>query len=226
MPLDDPLHHNISPATRTEIIHHLWPQHSTSHAQIDDQDWVVYFTFYARQCRHALAYDGSLSSAKTHQDIVSIAKLLGQGASRDEIKQTKGPLSTQSNYPDEENGRFEVSITLAVRLLAMVDIADLPEEFTGRGRLPWAQGSLQNAMHQYFEVDLAPVLDDDDIVLEKIFTAYNITGIAGIGIVWTNNIMDHLRLLENNRNVCIFHQVTFLKWLKSSSRCALRHSPL
>ena len=51
-----------------------------------------------------------------------------------------------------------------------------------------------------------------NIKLEKMFTAPNIERIAGIKIRWTDELVDHLRLVEDGRAVVIFRHASFLKW--------------
>jgi len=49
------------------------------------------------------------------------------------------------------------------------------------------------------------------VKLEKIFNARNLGRIAGIEIEWTKNLADHLRLIDEDRKVAIFHHATYLE---------------
>jgi hypothetical protein len=54
-------------------------------------------------------------------------------------------------------------------------------------------------------------LDNEHVKLEKIFIARNLGRIAGIEIQFTNNLADHLRLMnEDDKKVTIFHNASFL----------------
>jgi hypothetical protein len=63
-------------------------------------------------------------------------------------------------------------------------------------------------MEAYFK----PTLVSNDIVkLEKIFTAQNLVRIAGLDIIWTGNLADHLRLTNDDQRVHVFHHASFLQ---------------
>ena len=67
-------------------------------------------------------------------------------------------------------------------------------------------------------------IDEPKIIkLEKLFTAPNIERIAGISIRWTDNIVDHLRLVEDDSAVVIFHHASFLKWQSRFVHITSRH---
>jgi hypothetical protein len=46
--------------------------------------------------------------------------------------------------------------------------------------------------------------DAGKIKFDSKFSAYNLERLAGIKILWTNNIADHLRLVEDDSKLCIF----------------------
>ncbi|OJJ37968.1 hypothetical protein ASPWEDRAFT_472858 [Aspergillus wentii DTO 134E9] len=84
----------------------------------------------------------------------------------------------------------------------------------GNECMSWTDGTIETAIHQYFSHP--PKLDDTSITLEKSFTAYNLESFTGIAIHWTDNIADHLRLVEDDKKVVIFHHVTFLECQRTS----------
>jgi hypothetical protein len=49
------------------------------------------------------------------------------------------------------------------------------------------------------------------VKLDRIFNARNLGRIAGIEVYWTNNLFDHLRLIDEDRKVAVFHYASFLK---------------
>lgn len=55
---------------------------------------------------------------------------------------------------------------------------------------------------------------DERVKLEKIFNAKNLGQIAGIDIIWTDNIADHLRVSDEDQKVALFHHVCFLEYQK------------
>jgi hypothetical protein len=53
---------------------------------------------------------------------------------------------------------------------------------------------------------------------ESHFTARNIERVTKISIQWTDNLVDHLRLAENDQTLCIFHHASFLKHMEHVQR--------
>jgi len=51
----------------------------------------------------------------------------------------------------------------------------------------------------------------ENISLERKFNARNLGRIAGIQIAWTKNMADHLRLIDDENKVLIFHYASFLE---------------
>ncbi|KAH8652115.1 hypothetical protein BX600DRAFT_516190 [Xylariales sp. PMI_506] len=51
-----------------------------------------------------------------------------------------------------------------------------------------------------------------DSNIGKLFTVQNLVRIAGINIIWTDNLADHLRLADNGSSLFIFHHASFLKF--------------
>lgn len=55
-----------------------------------------------------------------------------------------------------------------------------------------------------------PVLDPETTKLENNFTAINLK-LAGLEVVWTDNLIDHLRMSDDDTKVHIFHHAAFLE---------------
>ncbi|KAL8877912.1 MAG: hypothetical protein Q9198_004171 [Flavoplaca austrocitrina] len=62
----------------------------------------------------------------------------------------------------------------------------------------------------------------DTVKLPQTFTAANLEKIAGIRIVWTNNLADHLLLRDDDTKVMLFHHVSALYLQRYPSRMPLR----
>lgn len=119
--------------------------------------------------------------------------------------------------PVNEDELPESSIDLTARLVYMMDIGALRYGFSGRIGLLWRQGSLKDFVHDHFNV---PVMLDHDVKLEKMFNARNLGRTAGIQIVWTDNLADHLRVIyEGEKTVAIFHHASFLKCQQRYTSC-------
>lgn len=84
---------------------------------------------------------------------------------------------------------------------------------SGSTPLTWSgKQTLRQAIEQHFQPQR--VLQPDNPRLEKLFTARNLTYIAGIEIKWTNNIVDHLLLSDDDQSVFVFHFAGYLQFQK------------
>ncbi|KAF4782371.1 hypothetical protein HER10_EVM0011452 [Colletotrichum scovillei] len=82
--------------------------------------------------------------------------------------------------------------------------------------LRWGSGSLKDCVRAHLE-DL-PHLNIEGIRFPKSFNAWSLFTIGGIKIEVTDNLADHLLLIEdeNDLRVLIFHHVSFLRCHQSS----------
>lgn len=159
-----------------------------------------YFKYYVQQCELiALHGGGNYASIETHQDIMTIAELAKARQTPAEIRQQVGI----------EDGGNDHSIDLAARLLTMVEIGNLSYAFSGSRKVEWFGGSLKDLLSHTFQA--TPILTPKNVKLDKIFNVFNLGAIAGIDIIWTNNLADHLRLMNDDKSVAIFHHASFLK---------------
>ncbi|KAF2245811.1 hypothetical protein BU26DRAFT_607126 [Trematosphaeria pertusa] len=198
--------------TRRDILQNLWP--ALFEAEAEYLDWDAYFDYYESQCDHALHQQGRHILVRTHQHIVDIAQQLEEGATRESIKENLKTLFTSPSPPNEDEV-LDNSIDLAVRLYLMVNIGANKSTITRGQKLVWASGSLKRFLADYFNEP--PVLSNSNVRFEKAFTASNIERIAGIKIVLTDNIADHLRMVDDDdKRVAIFHHASFLKWQTSA----------
>jgi len=109
-----------------------------------------------------------------------------------------------------------------LRLLVMMRIGNVPHEFLGGKYIEWSQGCLQDCVHNYFSG--SPVLGHERIKFEKTFNALGLDLIAGVEIRWTDNLIDHLRLINDDTVVCVFHHTAFLECQRSTYVSSLRAS--
>ncbi|KAG5657318.1 hypothetical protein KAF25_005882 [Fusarium avenaceum] len=159
-----------------------------------------YFKYYVEQCEIIALHEGGIhASVETHQDIITIAQLARAPKTPDEIR----------SQVCKGNGAHDHSIDLASRLLTMVEFGNLSYAFSGSRKVEWLDGSLQDLLNGLFRP--APVLGHQNVKLDKIFNALNLGTIAGIDIIWTNNLADHLRLMNDDKSVAIFHHASFIK---------------
>jgi len=90
----------------------------------------------------------------------------------------------------------------------MINIGDFQKILMPGRPISWSQGSLQNLITSIFcEKNVLK----ERVKLEKLFNAHNLSRIAGIQIVWTSNLADHLRMQDDDTRVAVFHHVFFLE---------------
>lgn len=218
-PLRGVLHEHTTSETQAEILRHLWPNTQTAFSQPGSSDWNAYFAYYTEECKAALVGEGEFVAARTHQDLLNIARLVQNGLSENEVKQEIcQTLTQQQRSPEDENRMLDGSIRLAARLSIMVNIGPLPSEILATIFLPWTHGSLQDAVHNYFnDVPEADPSSDLDIIRMDL-TARNVDNNSGIEIIPTDNLLDHLRLIQGDKKLCVFHHVAFLKRMRDIER--------
>jgi hypothetical protein len=154
------------------------------------------------------------SITKTHLDIVKIVKLLKDpDATRTSVENAlRGRL-----LPHELQDSAEIivdSINLGIRLLLMISTRDFRRighsmVVSGETKLDWIDGNMKAFVDSHFKPETTM---NENVKLEKIFNARNLERIAGIEIRWTNNLVDHLRMRDDDTAVEIFHYASFLRF--------------
>jgi hypothetical protein len=202
----------IDEETKARIVNSLWGLNpGASHHCVPKtaSNYRSYFNYYMEQCDTAGHDNRRFLSVRTHQDIVDIVSHIKTNISRDDLSQV---LKGRWPHSDPRSGSDQIdgSIDLAARLLLLVDVGDLKYGFHGRNRLIWDRGSLKSLVHSYFNT--AQSLQNEHVKLEKTFNARNLIRIGGFKLEWTNNLADHLRILDDDEKiVAIFSNVSFLK---------------
>lgn len=191
--------------TRSRISVGIWTE---SHLQSDiETASEAYFRYYTEQGVQALSDRGRYATARTHNDVVAVVGWILQDLERHEIiARLREDLQNRQILPDDK--ALEGTVDLTSRLVTMMEVGSLGCSFTGGTRLDWEYGLLRQCIERHFGSD--PVLEDN-VRLEKLFVARNLGRIAGLEILWTDNLADHLRLTDDNQKVSIFHHVTFLQ---------------
>jgi hypothetical protein len=209
--LDSSLKDHVSLALRPVVVDHLWGQQPSQFVFSGENQnleayFDMYFKYYAQQCdligHESYDESGERSPVQTHRDIMVIAQLLQQPLTRAEVR--KG----MSDYlKSEDKDQLESSINLVARLLLMIRVGDVPQECSRP--LKWEEGNLGEFVHECFST--SPTRRNDRIKLEKSFNALNVQRIGGIKILWTDNLADHLKMMEDDTAVSVFHYASFLE---------------
>lgn len=196
-----------SVADRATLIEGLWAG-PHSFGMGNHFDLSAYPIYYIKQCGHAL-HDTSIHLlVKKHGDIANIVHEIGQDTPRESIRTTL-TSKLPAPLPANESQIIEGSIDLSARLISMMEFGELQHAFSGRKGLVWDQGTLKDFIHKYFDT---PVVLGHDVKLEKMFKGRNLGRIAGIEIVWTDNLADHLRMIDEDKKVAVFQHATFLEY--------------
>jgi hypothetical protein len=164
-----------------------------------------YFKYYVQQCdligRHE---NGEYSSIETHRDIMTIAQLLQQPLSRAEVRKHMSDVLKTAKEEQHEN-----AINLVSRLLLMIRVGEVQHDFSKGSYINWEEGDLREFVYNHFAAN--PTRGHDSIKLEKSFNALNVQRIGGIKIWWTDNLADHLRMMDDDKAVFVFHHASFLE---------------
>ncbi|KAI0457221.1 hypothetical protein F5B21DRAFT_464777 [Xylaria acuta] len=203
----------IEPRTQAEICHEFWGIGFCS--PITGIDLTAFWHYYFRTIALSLHDGGCRVTASTHRDVIDVATLLKSGATRLEIKQ-RLRCKLETKHDDE---LLENSIDLAASLVAMCDCGVSSHGFSGSTKLQWRHDSLRDYLAKTF--DVKSILPLENVKLEKTFIARNLSGIAGLGIIWTDNLVDHLRLADDDTKVYVFHHASFLEAQRWSSQSLL-----
>lgn len=218
-PLDLCLLDSQTRAPQREVAHHFWGDGSKQLERVRslDGDLTPYWKFYVAECAHALHDNGRHIGIRTHAEVVEIAAHLQDGRSRAEVKRIIREKLNSTHHNEQEI--LENSVNLVSSLLLMIRCGTFSYGFSGRTELQWVQGSLREHVAHYFAEP--PALSHEKVKLEKNFNAINLSRIAGLNIVWTDNLIDHLRMSDDDTKVHIFHHAGFLECQKESQKSLL-----
>ncbi|KAI0438078.1 hypothetical protein F4803DRAFT_570068 [Xylaria telfairii] len=194
----------IEPRTQAEICHEFWGIGFCS--PITGIDFTAFWNYYFKAITCSLD-DGRCRVTRTHRDVLDMVNLLKEGATRLEIKQ-RLRFKLDANHINEDES-LENSIDLAASLAVMCDCGASSHGLSGSTEIQWRHDSLRDFLAKTFHV--RPTLALEKIKLETTFTARNLNRIAGLEIIWTDNLVDHLKLADDDRKVYVFHHASFLE---------------
>jgi hypothetical protein len=199
--------------TRDEIVQNLWRHNPATAPHAEQLDWSSYFAYYTAECNLAIQFDhGRHTSIRTHRDIISIAGKVQAQQTKVEIKQWLRSQLHQPRTPQAIEEMLNGSLTLVARLLTMTDIG--PRPYTSRSQSSWSWADDNMSLIDFLATKFVKqsLQGQIDYEFEEEFTAYNVHRLAGVEIVWTDNLAQHLQLTRNGKKVYIFPHASFLKW--------------
>ena len=147
-------------------------------------------------------------SLHSHEELLRVISLLQTDIRLDEFVD-----HLQPQYGDKV--LLHASIDFATRIWLTVAVGTLPESLAPGNNVTWNDGKLSETIRSLWP---EPQLSDS-IKLPKSFNAASLEKILGKRIEWTSNLVDHLRLEQDDTTVLLYHQALFLelhiesKWL-------------
>lgn len=197
-------------ADALDLVGLLWQPSSSGTRQLFNGDresklgHEAYCDYFRRQW-HILALYGDRQHAasRSPQAIARLIEHIRDGKPREE-------MMDMLRLAGGEEEACERSLNLAIRLFVMMRFGLAKHQLSPRRFLRWEQGSLQAFIHGLFNV--VPKLSCEQIRLPKSFDAWSIANIGGIEIAFTDNMADHLLLVDDDTRLLIFHHASFLEY--------------
>lgn len=213
MPLDGHADQPTDGATRLEIALEI-----CNNIEATKTDWKAYFSFYERECRDMIQNSdppGIHTTIRTHAHVVAAAQQLRNGRSKEQIKDTLIKSIKSTRTQQEKEIMSAGSLLLAARLVSMMNIGPLPYGIFQRRHIPWSDGipTLQGLIEEHYTNSLPQ--SNSKLRFRGNFIAFNVQQFTQLKIIWTNNLADHLHILDEDKHLCIFHHDTFLRHQKS-----------
>ena len=207
-----------SDPTPGEIASLLWGQQPKS-KKAADLEAVAHF--YQREWANYRSGEGSNSSL-SFNDFRSAVELVKAGRTCEEIMAkleevhesttstaTSAAPSTALPATPPTKEALEALVDLAARAVTMVSVGGSPE-------LAWTGGSLQQLLAA--KLPQTPTLVCEKTALPKTFHGFSVENGAKITVEFTDNLADHLLLVNDGAGVLVFHHVSFLE-CQEKSRC-------
>ncbi|KAK3352724.1 hypothetical protein B0T25DRAFT_455656 [Lasiosphaeria hispida] len=211
------LDHICSPvpiATQLRIANAFWAATTPRTQNYTPTALEPYFKYYTEQCKTVYHSLGTNLPFSKHDGIIQLAQEIKQGLMRQQVIQ-----GVEDRYPAVvSNTQFDKAeiitgaVNLAARLLLMVDVG-VPATnrmWTGRAFRSWDEGSIRD-----FTASIFPMQRPNrhsGIELDIDFNARNLDAIGGFKVELTNNLLDHLEMvdIEGETTIMIFHHASFL----------------
>lgn len=105
----------------------------------------------------------------------------------------------------------EDALSLVARLISMTNIGSLQNEVNPRRYVNWENSStLRQCLASHF--NRPHEMQWERTRLPRSFDAWGLSAVAGITIKFTDNLADHLLLVEDDTLLLVFHHATFLEY--------------
>ncbi|GAB1312804.1 Homeobox domain-containing protein [Madurella fahalii] len=174
-----------------------------------------YFEYYTQQCKIMYHSFGTKLPFSRHEGIIQLAQDIKCGLTRQEVVQNleaRCPGIIPNAWVDVTE-TLNGAVDLAARLLLMVDVGKPASDriWTRRAFRRWEESTIYDFTSNIFPVQRSN--RHDGIQLDTDFNARNLDAIGGLKVELTNNLLDHLEVvdIEGETTIMIFHHASFLK---------------
>ncbi|KAK6825973.1 hypothetical protein PG987_013467 [Apiospora arundinis] len=162
-------------------------------------DHTAYAYYYTKQWQvMMIGHDsgGHYPIPTRVDDILGLAQQIRGGQPRAEIVARLQAMGGGTAFTQKGADNF---INLTLRLLSMVNFGTARRQIMPRGCLAWDRGGRSSSFKDYITSYFGkpPVLSCDR---------------GGVDICFTDNLADHLLLVEDDSKLLIFHHVSFLEY--------------
>ncbi|TVY68231.1 hypothetical protein Focb16_v003141 [Fusarium oxysporum f. sp. cubense] len=174
-----------------------------------------YSEYYAEQ--YKTFYHGLSTNLpfKNHDSIIELGQNILQGLTREQVVeslQNNGPSRGSKTLPNSIKN-INGAINLTARLILMVNMGKPVSNrmWTGRAYRSWDKGTILDFTTSIFPIQKSN--RHDGMQLDRDFNARNPDPIGGLKVKLTNNLLDHLKVIdiEGETTVMIFHHASFLQ---------------
>ena len=187
--------------------------------QATDNAYESFFTRYALLCKLAANKDREVENV-THRHLVDIIALLKDTKANNSPWQgtREAFIRTVMRDPVVAHSKTLAGtlVDLAAGLWLMLSISKYPGDISYEEPIVWED---EESLVPPGLVDktFSSLYNPTDLVkLPQSFTAAHLEQIAGIKVIWTSNLADHLLLKDDDTKLMLFHQVSILQLHKMS----------
>lgn len=204
-----------------EVIDTLWGARiEDSHHRLRNGEPVtsLQHAAYTRYCllqrsylAHELGIQGRVDDSSFVSDVAQMLRsnlTYHEVISRVEQQLSVGKIRVPVEYCEE-------IVYFCSRLLAMMNVGRFMSEAHLRRSILWESSTLRECVDSYF--DETPKMSCESVKLPKAFNAWSIDTVGGIRVRLTDNLADHLLLVEDDTTVLVFHHASFLECQDASS---------
>ncbi len=180
--------------------------------QATDNGYESFFKRYAQLCKLAANINREVESVNHWQMASIITILRDRVLTRDSFFKITSSMMRESLTEDSKEKSMDDLCTrltdVAIGMWLMVIVTRLPGDVSYDEPIIWPPYESQEALlRRQFSPEYH---SEDSVKLPQTFTAAHLEQIAGIEVVWTSNLADHLLLKDDDTKLMLFHQASIL----------------